>query len=194
MTTEFDNIGNGSYNLYTGLPLLPYLCIKHLLDDNELIFKLLYYNTSDAWDESNLSLSQKTGMIYQGKELMEDYNIFVDSGQSDAWTKQKTILCIYPISIDPQNRSVGTISLCFEVYSHFLINQLTNYTTRIDSIIQQLIKEFNGYNLGEVGRLEFNRSMGGIPQRLTEKGVSPYKGKYIILSTKSGVGIQGTGV
>jgi hypothetical protein len=192
--SEFDNIGSTAYNQYKGLPLLSYACISHLLDVNETIFKLLYYNTPDAWDKSNLSDADKRGIIYKGQEQMEDYRIFQDSGQSDAWTKQTTALCIYPCDIDPTNRSIGTISICFEVYSHYLINHLSNYTTRIDVIIQQLIKEFNGYNLGEIGRLEFNRRMGGIPQRMTEKGVTPYKGKYIILSTKSGVGIQGTGV
>ena len=191
---EFDNIGSTAYNQYKGFPLLSYVCISHLLDVNETIFKLLYYNTSDAWDKSNLSKTIKRGMIYSGQEGMEDYRIFQDSGQSDAWTKQTTALCIYPISIDPSNRSVGTISICFEVYSHYLINHLSNHTTRVDAILQQLIQEFNGYNLGEVGKLEFDQRMGGISQRMTEKGVAPYKGKYIILSTKSAVGIQGTGV
>jgi hypothetical protein len=191
---EFDNIGSTAYNQYKGLPLLPYACISHLLDVNETIFKLLYYSTPDAWNKTDLSSAIKRGLIYKGGEQMENYNIFVDSGQSDAWTTQRTVLCIYPISIESQNRSVGTISMCFEVYSHFLINQLSNYTTRIDTIIQQVIEEFNGYNLGELGRLEFDNRMGGIPQKMNEKGVAPYKGKYIILSTKSGVGIQGTGV
>jgi hypothetical protein len=195
MTNEFDNIGSEAYNQYKGLPLLAYTCISHLLDVNETIFKLLYYSTPDAWNESDLSDATKRGMIYKGGESMEDYRIFQDSGQSDAWTKQTTALCIYPCDIDPENRSVGTVSICFEVYSHYLINHLSNYTTRTETIIQQLIKEFNGWSgLGEVGKLEFNRRMGGIPQRMNEKGVAPYKGKYIILSTKSGVGIQGTGV
>ena len=191
---EFDNIGSEAYNQYKGFPLLAYTCISHLLDVNETIFKLLYYSTPDAWDKSDLSDATKRGMIYRGQEGMEDYRIFQDSGQSDAWTKQTTALCIYPISIDPTNRSIGITSMCFEVYSHYLINHLSNYTTRIDAILQQLIEVFNGYNLGEAGRLEFNQHMGGISQRMTEKGVAPYKGKYIILSTKSAVGIQGTGV
>ena len=118
----------------------------------------------------------------------------MDSGQSDAWTAESTVLCIYPMDIDPLNRTIGVVTMAFEVYSHYKINHLSNYTTRIDTIIQQLIYEFNGFNLGEVGRLEFDNRMGGLAQKMTSKGVTPYKGKYILMSTKSAVGIQGTGV
>jgi len=194
MANEFDNIGSTAYNAYLGLPLLPYTCITHLLSVNEIIFKLLYYTDPDAWNKSKLNPAQKNGMIFQGQEKMEDYNIFMDSGQSDAWTKERTVLCIYPYDIDPINRTIGVVSMAFEVFSHYKINHLSNYTTRTDSIIQQLIKEFNGFDLGEVGKLQFNRGMGGIAQRMSEKGINPYKGKYLIMSTKSGTGIQGTGV
>lgn len=194
MTTEFDNIGSTAYNKYQGLPLLAYTCITHLLTSNELIFKLLYYNDPDAWNKSNLSTAAKASLIFQGQESMESYHIFMDSGQSDAWTTESTVLCIYPYDINPMNRTVGVITMAFEVYSHYKINHLSNYTTRIDTIIQQLIKEFNGFNLGEVGRLEFDNRMGGISQKVTATGTVPYKGKYILMGTKSATGIQGTGV
>ena len=190
--SEFDNIGNTAYNKYEGLPLLGYKCIAHLLDVNETIFKLLYYNSPDALDQSNVSAVDKRALIFQGQEKMEDYKIFMDSGQSDAWTTESTVLCIYPFDINPLNRTVGVTTLAFEVYSHYKINHLNNYTTRIDTIIQQLIKEFNGWGgLGEVGRLEFDNRMGGIAQKMNSKGVTPYKGKYILMGTKSGTGING---
>jgi hypothetical protein len=191
MTGEFDNIGSTAYNKYTNLPNFSYICIKHLLDENELIFKLLKYNTPDAWNKSDLSSDEKRALIYQGQSPMEDYHIFMDNGQSDAWTKQTTVLRIYPYEIYPNNRTIGTIVMCFEVFSHYLINHLSNYTVRVDSICQQLIDEFNGFNLGEVGRLEFNNRMGSISLRLNATGQVPYSGKYVLMSTKSGTGIQG---
>ena len=194
MTNEFDNIGSTAYNKYQGLPLLAYTCISHLLDVNETIFKLLYYTDPDAWSKSNLSAAVKASLIFQGQERMEDFHIFMDSGQSDAWTTESTVLCIYPYDINPLNRTIGVTTLAFEVYSHYKINHLSNYTTRIDTIIQQLIYEFNGFNLGEVGRLEFDNRMGGISQKVTSTGTVPYKGKYILMGTKSATGIQGTGV
>ena len=183
--TDFD-IGAGSYNTYSKFPLFGYKCIQHLLDNNELIFKLLKYTDPDAWDKANLSTAQKIDMIYQGQEDMENFNIFLDGGQSDAWTKESTVLRIYPWEIYPNNRTIGTISMVFEVFSHYKINHLSNYTTRIDTIIQQIIEEFNGFNIGDVGRLEFDNRMGSITQKMTERGQSPYKGKYVLMSTKSG--------
>ena len=191
---EFDNIGNVAYNKYKGLPLLAYTCITKLLSDNETIFKLLYYNDPDALLHANLSATEKASLIFKGGENMEDFKIFMDSGQSDAWTTESTVLCIYPYDIYPANRTIGVITLAFEVYSHYKINHLSNYTTRTDTIIQQLLYEFNGFNLGEVGRLEFDYKMGGIAQKVNSKGVTPYKGKYILMSTRSATDIQGTGV
>ena len=192
--SEFDNIGKNAYNQYKGLPLLAYTCITKLLSDNETIFKLLYYNDPDALLHANLTATEKANLIYKGQENMENYHIFMDSGQSDAWTTESTVLCIYPYDIYPTNRTIGVITMAFEVYSHYKINHLSNYTTRTDAIIQQLLYEFNGFNLGEVGRLEFDYKMGGIAQKMNSKGVTPYKGKYILMSTKSATGIQGTGV
>jgi len=190
--SEFENIGATAYNKYEGLPLLAYKCITHLLDVNETIFKLLYYDSPDALDKTDLSAATKRSLIFQGQEKMEDYRIFMDSGQSDAWTTETTVLCIYPFDINPLNRTIGVTTLAFEVYSHYKINHLNNYTTRIDTIIQQLIYEFNGWmGLGEVGRLEFDNRMGGIAQKMNSKGVTPYKGKYILMGTKSGTGING---
>lgn len=183
--TDFD-IGVGSYNTYSKFPLFSYTCIQHLLNNNELIFKLLKYNDADAWDETNLTTAEKIALIYKGQEDMENYNIFMDGGQSDAWTKESTVLRIYPWEIYPNNRTVGTICMAFEVFSHYKINHLSNYTTRIDTIIQQLIEEFNGFNIGDIGKLEFDNRMGSISQRMTERGQTPYKGKYILMSTKSG--------
>jgi hypothetical protein len=191
MSNEFDNIGSTSYNKYTNLPLYSYICIKKLLAENELIFKLLKYNTSDAWNKTNLSAAEKKALIYQGQNKMEDYNIFMDNGQSDAWTKQTTILRIYPYEIYPKNRTIGLVTMCFEVFSHYLVNHLSNYTTRVDSICQQLIDEFNGFNMGEIGRLEFNNRMGSISLKMNKDGQVPYSGKYILMSTNSGTGIQG---
>jgi hypothetical protein len=191
MTNEFDNIGAGSYNLYTNLPHFSYICIKHLLAENELIFKLLKYNTPDAWSKTNLSASEKAALIYQGQNQMENYHIFMDNGQSDAWTKETSVLRIYPWEAYPNNRTIGLVTMCFEVYSHYLINHLDNYTTRVDTIVQQLIEEFNGFNMGEVGRLEFNNRMGSISLKALGSGQVPYSGKYILMSTKSGTGIQG---
>jgi hypothetical protein len=186
MSDEFTNIGNTAYNTYEKMPLFGYKCVEHLLNNNETIWKLLKYPTPDAWEKANLSSADKRLLIYNGQEQMENYNIFFDSGQSDAWTKQSTFLRIYPWEIYPNNRTVGIVIMCFEVFSHYLINHLSNYTTRTDSIVQQLIEEFNGFQLGDVGRLEFDNKMGSITQRVIGSGQSPYKGKYILMGTKSG--------
>ena len=64
-------------NKYTSLPSVPYKIISYLAQNNEKIFKALYYQGSDALSQPNLTLEQKIDMIYvdEGKEV--EKNIFL---------------------------------------------------------------------------------------------------------------------
>jgi len=40
-----------SYNTYSSIPLISYNIISYLIENNEAIFKLLYYNDSNVGDQ-----------------------------------------------------------------------------------------------------------------------------------------------
>ena len=65
------------FNKYTSLPSVPYKIISYLAQNNDNIFKALYYQGSDALSQPNLTLEQKIDMIYvdEGKEA--DKHIFL---------------------------------------------------------------------------------------------------------------------
>lgn len=175
------------YNTYTDFPNYSYKCIEHLVANNELIWKLLKYNTPDAWNLTNLTHAEKAALIWAGEGFSSDFRVFMDEGQPDSQLGEVCILRISPYGIFPDNRTVDTITVLMEVYSHYKINTLSNYTTRVDSIIQQLLEVFNGIPieaLGSIGRLHMNK-LGTSPSRMESSGQIPFRGKWILLGNKS---------
>ena len=176
------SIGSGAYNKFENFAIFPYNCISYLMTNNELIWKLLKHNTNDAWNKSDLSMAEKAALIYSGQEDGSIFKVFMDVGIPEVWTQEGCILRISPFGAVGKNRTVGIVTLCFEVYSHYSINTLSNYTTRVDTIIQQLLETFNGLEVGGLGKLFFDalRDQG---DKILEGGKLPFKGKKLFMST-----------
>jgi hypothetical protein len=180
MTDIIDRIG---HNKYWQFSQLSYLCISYLMDNDEEIWKRLKYETSDAWEKTDLTHAEKAALVWAGVGEMTDFRVFMDTGQPDVWVEQPCVLRISPYNMFPENRTVGTIDMIFEVYSHFRINTLSNYTTRVDSIIERLLEILNGAQVFGIGRLSFSL-MGNNQVRADATGVPPFKGRWLLMSNK----------
>jgi hypothetical protein len=169
-----------SYNKFSLYPLISANCVNYLIANNDSIFRILYYNDSDAWREDsnhpNLTHTQKINLIYAGQPDETKYRIFLDFGIDNPWTTQATLIRISPTSLLPSNHIVGKIVVAFEVYAHFSLDHLSNYVTRIDYVTQQFLEVFNGAEIGGLGRLFFDsRATNSCKTILT--GKIPFKGK-----------------
>ena len=173
-----------NYNKLDLIPLIPHSIVAYLIDNNELLFKLLKYNTADAWSSSNANLTreEKGLLIYDGIKKVEDCRIFLDTGQDSAITSQISSLRISVVDYVPYNHVIGYCVIGVEVYCHYLINTLSDYTLRCDRIMQQVISTINGADIPNTSRLYFDASKNS-KARLSTIGTSPYKGKLAILST-----------
>lgn len=176
MTTENNN--------FTLFPLLSYNCINYLIDNNELIWKLLYYNDVHAYksddNHPNLTKIQKGELIYDGIKKETDCRIFMDSGQDYSWSERACFLRITPLRLRSLNNIVGNVSMGFEIYCHYGINQLSNYTTRLNVITQQLIETLNGAEIGGLGRLYFD-SRSSSESKMQVMGQIPYKANGLVM-------------
>lgn len=170
------------YNKFTEFPNIAYNCVSYLIDSNELLWKLFYYNDPDAWKstKANLTKKQKADLIYDGKKKETDCRVFFDSGQDDSWLSEVCLMRIFPLELYPTNHVYGNISIGIEVYSHFKINTLSNYQTRVDLATQQIISTFNGQMVGGLGRMYFDDYYTS-GMKVFTLGKTPYKGKGIIL-------------
>lgn len=190
MATTDEDIAYATYEEWDENPLR---CLNYLVENNELIWKLLKYNTADAWkNESdggypNLTKDEKSALIYKGdgQYNLEDYSVFLDIGQDQSITFQKSFLRMTNYSLVPDNRTWGVATIIFEIYSHYEINQMSNQRTRVDMIMQQLIKTYNGKKdvFKGVGKFYFNKS-GTAPDRIEVSGQIPFRGKWMLMSQK----------
>jgi hypothetical protein len=181
MSTE-TNFREGYAN-YAGFADYSYNCITYLMDNNVTIWKLLKYNESDAWNQTALTTVEKAALIYNSQPDSTAFRVFMDSGNPDSWTKEICQLRIYPLKIFPQTHIQGVILMAFEIFCHYKINQLSNYQTRVDLGIKELIGTFNGINIGGIGRLHFNGAETSEDKTLTV-GQLPFKGKCVYMSNK----------
>lgn len=187
MTINDDDIAYAKYEEWDENPLR---CLNYLVENNETIWRLLKYNTPDAWNVnicSNLTREEKSALVYKGdgQYNLENYSVFLDIGQDQSITLQKSFLRMTNYSLVPDTRTWGTATIIFEIYSHYEINQMSNQRTRVDMIIQELIKTYNGKKdvFKGMGKFYFDK-MGTAANRVEVSGQIPFRGKWMLMSQK----------
>lgn len=170
-----------SYNTLELLPLISYNVISYLIDNNEMIWKLLKYGGADAWNQADLTKAEKRALIYAGQSDMENYRVFMDSGQDNSWVEQACILRVPVLEVYPTNRIVANATIGFEVYVNSRMSTLSNYQTRADTVVQQLVKTLNEAEIGGLGKLFFDASANSRCKILTI-GRVPYVGKGLVMA------------
>lgn len=175
------------YATYEAMTTLSYRIVEELMTNPkaEIIWKLLKYDDADAYARPNLTLDEKRALIYAGQDVQTDYSVFFDYMMDDAEYEMKTLLRIYPANIYPINRVTGICAVNIEVFAHSKINHLSNYTTRVDTIIQKLIEILNGLDVGGIGVLYFDNQANSY-DRVQTTGQKPFKGKVLKMSVNMG--------
>lgn len=176
--------GLEAYNDFRQFSKLSYSCIKTLMSGSELVWKLLKYTDPDAWQKANLTQEEKGELIYAGQQDSSKYNVFMDGKQPDVLVNEITLLRIMPHYAAGLNRTVGLIQVSMEVFSHYKINHMSNYQTRIDTIAEELLSVFNGVDVGSLGLMSFSK-MADESSRLFQAGQIPFGGKQLIFSAYS---------
>lgn len=181
------NYNATAYNKYSQVPNFSYKIIEHLMTNEkaEMLWKLIKYNDVDAYDKPNLTQEEKAALIYKGVGTQDEFSVFLDFMTTDAEYTTKTILRIYPGDVTPISRTTGIQGINIEVFVEFTINHLADYTTRVDRIVQILLDVLNGADIGGVGQLFLDASASRLC-RISTIGVSPFKGKQIVMAVNVG--------
>ena len=104
----------------------------------------------------------------------------MDTGNDDSWQVESTQLRVSVVKGIPTNHVFGYITVGFEIYSHYKVNTLSNYTTRDMIILQEIIEALNGKEIDGVGTLFFDYRQGG-QSKFINIGIPPYKGKGLTM-------------
>jgi hypothetical protein len=148
--------------------------------NEEEAWKLLKHNDADAWNKPNLTMQEKVDLVYAGQPDETLYRVFNSVGQDNSWTKEACILRIAPVTLLPTNYVFGYMSIAFEVYCHYKMVSLSNYTSRIDSLTQRIIETFNGADIENVGRVFFDYKASALAKSMV-MGSIPFKGRVTIM-------------
>ena len=175
------DINKEQYNKYLDFPDISYNCVSYLIKNNEMIWKLIKYETADAWNRTNLTQSEKGALIWNGQETSASAaKVFLDLGFDDAVTETTIMLRVSPIDLYPSTYIYGNVSIAFDVIAHYKVNHLSNYKTRLDMMAQQVIETMNGSEIGALGRLYFD-ARASSACRLVTMGAIPFKGRRIVM-------------
>lgn len=177
-------LNNDAYAKYPDFDLIPSRCISHMMSNSEIIWKLLKYEKPDAWEQADLTDDEKRELIYKGEDDASKYKVFLDTGISDVFTREDCIIRVSPDDILQETRTVGTVYVQFEVYSHFKVNHLSNLRTRTDMITTELLRIFNGSEILGIGRLNLTRSVN-LNSKVHPAGQIPFKGRTLVFGNKS---------
>lgn len=176
------------YNQLTLLPDIPYKIVAYILENNDLVWRLLAYNDSDAWkndsNHPNLSKADKGLLVYDGIRTVDECRVFLTTGLDYATTNQISMLRISLYDVTPTNHILASFSIAVEVYCHFQVSTLSNYQPRDLAIIQSVIETINGVDqIGGIGRIYFDASQNP-RSKITTIGNSPFKGKLALLCSQ----------
>lgn len=182
------------YANYDFIPKVSYDIISNLMDnpDAEIIWKLLAGRNREDWDSLNLTKAQKRNLIYKGEENAADFSIFFDSGMDDVLTQEKCYLRVYPYFATPTDPYRGIIDVAFEIICHYSVNTLSNYQTRVDTIVAAILRCLNGANIstgnqdaGALGAMYFNQGKSKM-DKMQNFNQPPFKGKVLVMSVNAG--------
>jgi hypothetical protein len=184
MTDTPISVGKDAYNPFTQYARYSYNCISYLMNNNQLVWKLLKHAHPEAWNEPDLSQEEKAALIYKGQENAAISAVFLDIKQPDVFTTEAAILRISPYFAVGLNRTVGIVEISMEIFCHYKINHLSNYQTRVDTIVGELLATFNGADIGGLGLLHFNK-LADQNSKMILAGQIPFGGKQVIFTNNS---------
>lgn len=185
-----------TFNKFTSLSSVPYKIISYLAQNNEKIFKALYYQGSDALEQPDLTLEQKLDMIYvdEGKEI--DKHIFLKPLIGEEMIDSVTQLRIYKYRISPVDAMTSVITYRMDIITGSKISLVYDDgipCTRLDVIEEELLNTLNGIDLFGTGKFQFNRDLSTEDKQiLTLSNSKNFFGSMLMMSVRW-VDIQGDG-
>ena len=183
-----------AFNKFTTLPSVPYKILSYLAENNEKIFKALYYQGSDALDQPDLTLEQKLDMIYvdEGKEI--DKHLFLKPLIGEEMIDSVTQLRLYKYGISPTDAMTSVITYRFDIITGSKVSLIYNDNipiSRLDFIETELLNTLNGIDLFGTGKFQFNRDLSTQDKQiLTLSNSKNFFGSILLMSVRW-VDIQG---
>jgi hypothetical protein len=177
-----------TFNKFVSLPSVPYKIIAYLAENNDRLFKVLYYNDIDALSKPNLTLEQKMDMIYvdEGKEV--EKHLFLKPLVGEEMVDSQSQLRIYKYAISPIDAMSAVVNYRFDIITGSKISLVYDediLCSRLDIIESEILNTLNGIDLFGTGYFQFNRDLSTQDKQiLTLSNSKNFFGSILIMSIR----------
>lgn len=177
------------YNSLSALPSIPYNILTYLAQEEQILWKLLYYNSYDALSKPDLTFSEKMDLIWK-EGPQEPYSVFMTNIIDDAIPESKTILKIYNYYIHAKDLYLAPTVYAFDILygpKMSLVEYNGIPVSRSDLFVNRILTLLNGVEVGGVGKLVFFDDMSRYDLGRTVIGNSKtFTGYQLFLSVNVG--------
>lgn len=177
------------YNSMSRLPSIPYNILTYLAQEEQILWKVLAYNSYDALSQPDLTFSQKMGLVWK-EGSQEPYSVFMTNIIDDAIPESKTIMKLYNYYIHAKDLFVAPTVYAFDILygpKMSLVDYNGVPVSRADLFVNRILTLLNGVYVGGVGKLTFFDDMSRYDLGRTVIGNSKtFTGYQIFLSVNVG--------
>lgn len=171
------------------LPNIPYNILTYLAKEEQILWKLLAYNSYDALSKPDLTFSEKMDLIWK-EGPQEPYSVFMTNIIDDAIPESKTILKIYNYYIHAKDLYLVPTVYAFDILygpKMSLVEYNGIPVSRADLFVNRILTLLNGVEVGGVGKLVFFDDMSRYDLGRTVIGNSKtFTGYQLFLSVNVG--------
>lgn len=171
------------------LPNIPYNILTYLAKEEQILWKLLAYNSYDALSKPDLTFSEKMDLIWK-EGPQEPYSVFMTNIIDDAIPESKTILKIYNYYIHAKDLYLAPTVYAFDILygpKMSLVEYNGIPVSRADLFVNRILTLLNGVEVGGVGKLVFFDDMSRYDLGRTVIGNSKtFTGYQLFLSVNVG--------
>lgn len=177
------------YNSMSMLPNIPYNILIYLAKEEQILWKLLAYNSYEALSKPDLTFSEKMDLIWK-EGPQEPYSVFMTNIIDDAIPESKTILKIYNYYIHAKDLYLAPTVYAFDILygpKMSLVEYNGIPVSRADLFVNRILTLLNGVEVGGVGKLVFFDDMSRYDLGRTVIGNSKtFTGYQLFLSVNVG--------
>jgi hypothetical protein len=153
-------------NTFNSMPQIPYQILTYLIDNNENLFKLLKYNSTDALQKDDLTKKEKIALLYTEVGKEDDYHIFLKPLIGEEMTDSVTQLRLYKARITPTTNLKAVLNYEFDIVVGTKTNLVYDNNgipcSRLDMIESEIINSLCGTSMFGVGGFQFNRELSNL--------------------------------
>lgn len=153
-------------NTFNSMPQIPYQILTYLIDNNENLFKLLKYNSTDALQKEDLTKKEKIALLYTEVGQEDDYHIFLKPLIGEEMTDSVTQLRLYKARITPTTNLKAVLNYEFDIVVGTKTNLVYDNNgipcSRLDMIESEIINSLCGTSMFGVGGFQFNRELSNL--------------------------------